>query len=300
MMALRSIDRKDFDGGGAIVAQHLAALGAMPTLITSLSDDETSHQIEMRLRGGGVSVSGLRNRRSVVSKHRYLVDDSKIFKVDEGASAPIDSRDEQELGEQIMLATEGAAAVIFADFGYGLITGGLLERIMPTLRVQVPIVTADVSGRQSNLTRFRGVDLLCPTEREVRETLHDFSSGLGAVVANLLSISNARQAIITLGKQGLVTFDRLPGASRTDRLRSEYVPALATHSVDPLGAGDALLAVASLTLAVGGSLQAAALLGSLAAAVEVQSIGNVPITNEQLSEAIASREYQPAMARLAS
>jgi bifunctional ADP-heptose synthase (sugar kinase/adenylyltransferase) len=250
------------------------------------------------LRSAGVAVGGMRNRRKLVAKHRYLVDESKLFKVDEGTASPLDSRDEHQLSEQIFGAAEGAAAVIFADFGYGLLTGGLLERIMAPLRATVPIITADVSGRQSNLTRFQGVDLLCPTEREVRETLHDFSSGLGAVVANLLSRSKARQAIITLGKQGLVTFDRTPSAVPNDRLRSEYIPALATHSIDPLGAGDALLAVASLTLAVGGSLQAAALLGSMAAAIEVQSLGNVPVQLDQLADAVALRDHEPA-ARLA-
>src|SRR5262249_17461038 len=154
------------------------------------------------------------------------VDETKLFKVDEGTAAPLDSRDEHQLAEHILSHSEGAAAVIFADFGYGLLTGGLLERIMAPLRASVPVITADVSGRQSNLTRFQGVDLLCPTEREVRETLHDFSSGLGAVVANLFNRSKARQAIITLGKQGLVTFDRSPGAAANDRLRSEYFPAL--------------------------------------------------------------------------
>lgn len=299
MMALRAIDRKDYDGGGAIIAQHLASLGAATTLVTSLADDEASHQAELRLRGQEIAVAALRNRRSVVAKHRYLVDESKLFKVDEGSSAPLDSHEEQLLAEQILSLAEGAAAVIFADFGYGLITGGLLERIMAPLRARVPVLTADVSGRQSNLMRFQGVDLLCPTEREVRETLHDFSSGLGAVVANLLNKSAARQAIITLGKQGLVTFDRADESTPSQRLRSEYVPALATHSVDPLGAGDALLSVASLTLAVGESLQAAALLGSIAAAVEVQSVGNVPVTVDRLSEAIADREYASAAARMA-
>ena len=56
------------------------------------------------------------------------------------------------------------------------------------LRRAVPVLTADVSGRQSNLTRFQGVDLLCPTEREVRQTLNNFSSGLNAVVYDLLTL----------------------------------------------------------------------------------------------------------------
>lgn len=301
MMALRSLEERDFDGGGAIIAQHLAQLGATPTWITALADDQASAQAELRLGSAGVQVSAIRNRRRVVAKHRYLVDESKLFKVDEGSASPLDSREEQTLAEQIVAAAQGAAAVIFADFGYGLITGGLLEKVMPPLRQCVPILTADASGRQSNLARFQEVDLLCPTEREVRETLHDFSSGLGAVVSNLLARTRARQAIITLGKQGLVTFDQARGQRQaTDmRLHSEYVPALAGHCVDALGAGDALLAVASLTLAVGGSLQAAALLGSLAAAIEVQSMGNIPVTLEQLSGAIAHRDFEPATARMA-
>jgi bifunctional ADP-heptose synthase (sugar kinase/adenylyltransferase) len=214
-----------------------------------------------------------------------------VFKVDEGHHAPLDSKSEQVVGEQILEAADGAGAVIFADFGYGTITAGLLERVMPPLRARVPVITADVSGRQSNLMRFRDVDLLCPTEREVRETLHDFGSGLGAVVSNLLQATRARQAVITLGKQGLVTFDwpeRTPEGSQF-RLRSEYLPAMpAKRTIDPLGCGDALLATASLALASGACLPAAALLGSLAAAIEVAQLGNLPVTADELIASIPS------------
>src|SRR5205085_4160741 len=110
--------------------------------------------------------------------------------------------------------------VIFADFGYGLITEGLLDRILPALRSRVPVLTADVSGKRSNLLRFKGVDLLCPTEREMRDTLQDFSSGLGAVVSKLLTATEAKQALITLGKQGLVPLDWPGGSARESVGRS--------------------------------------------------------------------------------
>jgi sugar/nucleoside kinase (ribokinase family) len=97
----------------------------------------------------------------------------------------------------------------------------------------------------------------------------------------LLNATGARQAIITLGKEGLITFDRNERAAH-ERLRSEYIPALSHRAVDPLGCGDALLAAASLTLATGGSLQTAAFLGSIAAAVEVQLLGNRPVDARQL------------------
>ena len=166
----------------------------------------------------------------------------------------------------------------------------------------MPVLTADVSGKRSNLLKFKGVDLLCPTEREMRETVQDFSSGLGAVVSKLLTTTGAKQALITLGKQGLVSFDWPGGNARESdgRLRSEYVPALSARTVDPLGCGDALLATASLALAAGGSLQAAALHGSIAAAIEVQHLGNHPISGEEVMEEIRQREPGLGAARLAS
>ncbi|HTW95059.1 MAG TPA: PfkB family carbohydrate kinase [Tepidisphaeraceae bacterium] len=290
MMALRHLQEKDFDGGAAVIARHLQGLGAEATLVTALADDEASRQCELRLRGQGIGVQAVRSLRQTIVKNRYLVDQTKLFKVDQGTGAAADSRNEQTVSEMILAAAQDAAAVIFADFGYGVISGGLLDKVMKPLRSAVPIIAADVSGRQSNLLRFRDVDLLCPTEREVRETLHDFSNGLGFVIWNLLQTTSARQAIITLGKQGLVTFDRAAGEEVSSRLRSEYLPALSTVSVDPLGCGDALLAAATLTLSAGGSLQAAAFIGSMAAAMEVRLIGNEPVTAGSLSSWLFDRE----------
>jgi rfaE bifunctional protein kinase chain/domain/rfaE bifunctional protein nucleotidyltransferase chain/domain len=303
MMTLRALQQTDYDGGAGVIALHLAGLGASPTLITTLADDDTSRQIALRLGGAGVDVRATDTRRSVVTKHRFLVDHQKMFKVDDGSLSPLDSTTEATLAESILSAADGAAAVIFADFGYGTMTGGLLDRVLGPLRKLVPTIAADVSGKQTNLRRFRYVDLVCPTERELRETLNDFSSGLGAVVWNLMNETGIGQAMITMGKQGLVTFDHpdsAGGALRTDvRLRSEYVPALSSGpAVDPLGCGDALLAVATMTLAVGGNLQAAALLGSIAAAITAGRVGNRPIDAEQLLERIGRGSM--ATARMAS
>ena len=179
-----------------------------------------------------------------------------------------------------------------------MITSGLLDRVLPELRLTVDVISADVSGRQSNLLRFKNADLLCPTEREVRETLHDFSSSLPAAVWNLLHATRRKGAIVTLGKQGLMTFDRVPGEA-DGRLQSEYLPAMATHAIDPLGCGDALLATATLTLAAGGSLNAAAFLGSIAAALHAQAIGNPPLNSEALLDRLLSIE-PPSAVRLAS
>jgi rfaE bifunctional protein kinase chain/domain/rfaE bifunctional protein nucleotidyltransferase chain/domain len=302
MMALKNIETVDYDGGAGVVALHLAGLGAAPVLVTALSDDDASTQTEMRLRGAGIETHVFRHRRQLATKHRYLVDETKLMKVDEGSATPLDSIVEETIAGRIIELSNRMAAVVFADFGHGLITAGLLDRIMQPLRDRVQFITADVSGRQSNLLRFKNVDLLCPTEREAREALGDFGSGLGAVVSQLLRATAARQAIITLGKQGLMTFDWPAGTALASggRLRSEYLPALSNRTIDSLGCGDALLASASLALAAGGSLAAAGYLGSIAAAVQVQRLGNRPISVADIFAALPDVPATRSTARLAS
>ncbi|HOW72338.1 MAG TPA: hypothetical protein PKY77_17200 [Phycisphaerae bacterium] len=84
-----------------------------------------------------------------------------------------------------------------------------------------------------------------------------------------MATTRARHMIVTLGRKGMVVFDRQsqgPTSPRwRDRLRSEDLPSLADATVDPLGAVDALLTTATLRLATGGNLMRAAYLGSLAA-----------------------------------
>jgi rfaE bifunctional protein kinase chain/domain/rfaE bifunctional protein nucleotidyltransferase chain/domain len=306
MMNLRPLRTEYYDGGAAIIARHLAGLGADVTLITSLAADDISNQIVARLAGGGIITRSVRQRRQLVNKSRFLVDQTKLFKVDDGMTTPLDSRSLDETAWMIDEESKSAAGVIFADFGYGLITTPLLDRVMPAIRPQVPIITADVSGQQSTLLRFQNVDLLCPTERELRQTLNNFSSGLNAVVYELLGATAARAAMITLGKQGLCLFDQQQQTKPLDswdrKLRAAYLPALTSNVVDPLGCGDALLAVASLALATGASPQAAAYLGSLAAGVELQQLGNQPVTADQLLSHInqPARPPQYQAARLAS
>ena len=305
MMTLRPLGSESYDGAAAVIARHLAGLGAQTTLITSLAEDDASEQAVARLNAQGITVRAVRQRQQLVTKTRYLVDQTKLFKVDEGTNTPLDSSSLNEVSAMIEEAAidQSAAGIIFADFGYGAITSSLLDRVMPRVRTNVPIVTADVSGRQSTLMRFSDVDLLCPTEREVRQTLNNFASGLNAVVYELMTCTRARAAMITLGKQGLCLFDQRKDSGPNDtwdrKLRTAYLPALSGHAVDPLGCGDALLAVASLVLAAGGSNQAAAFLGSLAAGIEVQQVGNVPITADQLIAKLQSGGQQ-LPARLAS
>jgi sugar/nucleoside kinase (ribokinase family) len=138
---------------------------------------------------------------------------------------------------------------------------------------------------------MHGVDLICPSERELRDSVHNYDDGLTSVVWQVLEQLQSRAAIITMGEEGLTAFERRSDAleQRMDwrsRLAAEHVPAFAPYAIDQLGCGDSLLAAATLTLAAGGSLSLAAILGSVAAAAQAQRVGNAVIGSPELRRGV--------------
>ena len=179
---------------------------------------------------------------------------------------------------------------------------GLLARVLPTLRHNVRTMTADVSGGRGNLLNFRNVDLLSPTEREMRTMLNDFDSGLSAVAWEVMERTQARHLLVTLEKRGMVVFERRSQDRQSPqwagRLKSEQFPSFAEHPVDRLGCGDALLAASTLSLAAGAELMHAAYLGNAAAALEIAQLGNHPVDAHRLREWLAERrELTPSHAQ---
>ena len=201
---------------------------------------------------------------------------------------PLDSVAEKKAAIILEQQSRLADVVIFCDFGYGMITGALLSRVLPTLRQNVRLLAADVSSGRADMLNFHHVDLICLTERELRATLNDFDSGLSAVAWQMLHRTQARHLLVTLERRGMVVFERRSqdrnAPDWSGRLKSEQLPSFATHAVDRLGCGDALLAGATLTLATGGSLIQAAYLGNAAAAIEISMLGNHPVDASALQE----------------
>ena len=89
---------------------------------------------------------------------------------------------------------------------------------------------------------------------------------------------------MTLGDVGIFIHTASDGVIKTDRL-----PALNPNSVDVSGAGDALVITAAHALVSGATAWEAAYLGSVAAALQVNQVGNEPISLEQIKLALESQ-----------
>ena len=289
VMTLRPVETRSFDGGAAILARHAAALGAKPTLVTVMPETETARALASSLEAEGVEVVSLRRGTRVPEKQRFLVGSQKVMKVDLVDPFVLDTAGVNELLAEVEGAVGGGAdAAIIADFGLGLFSPGVLSRLCGLLRPRVGVLAGDVSGRRHGLRAMRGLDLVCPSEDEVRQAYSLHSEALPNVAWRMLEETRTKAALITMGAEGLVAFEPIPEArtgtsagpapARDDPFRSrvsgEHVPALSPHAIDPLGCGDALVTTATLALAAGAGVTPAAILGAAAAATHGQRLGN--------------------------
>lgn len=299
MMSLTEQEEHVHVGGAAIVARHVAGLGAKAWLL-SAGGGEAARLTEKTLEQERVRTHLIPCRTDLPEKTRFLVDTTKLFRLERGQHQPLDSRAEQLALGWIESLARRFDAVIFCDFGYGTITRGLLGGLRRLWEGSWPFVAADVSGPRAGLLQFTRADLLCPTERELRASVHDFGRGMASVAWDVLEQTQARRLMVTMGKKGVVTFDRQTQDPNSPdwkgRLRSEHLHSLAEQVIDPLGCGDALLAAATLAMTAGANLMQAAYLGTAAAAIEIGRLGNVPLDAGALRRWLAGRlELAPSV-----
>lgn len=293
VMTLRPLEKRQYDGGAAVIALHLAAMGAKPTLLTALPARTESELLRRRLEAEGVRVECITTDQNIPEKQRFLVGSQKVMKVNNYQPIVTDAERRDHL---VALASDlgrGCDAAIVVDFGNGLLSPVILERLSHELRSRVGILAGDVSGRRAALRHFKNFDLLAPSEGEARSAMHCFDESLPVVAWRIFQETGARHAFITLDAEGLVACSRKDLDASADtrehvsRVTSEHVPSLVAHALDPLGCGDALLAAATLALTTGASATASAFLGTLAASAEAQRLGNVPISATDLRQCIA-------------
>ncbi|MGP1347819.1 MAG: PfkB family carbohydrate kinase [Phycisphaerales bacterium] len=290
-LSLKPIDEVRFDGGAGVIARHAAALGATPVLITALpAHDHAAQAMRRRLEDRGIEVRAVRSNAPLPEKQRYTVGTEKVFKLDLARDMALDAEAHDALHELVAdacLTTSHADATILADFGLGLLTRRTVERLCATLRDRHGVLAGDVSGHRASLLAMKHADLLMPAESELRAAIGDHESSLNAVVWRLVEATSATAVCATMGEEGATLFQRRAVAfDATDGWRSwlaaDHVPTLATHRVDPLGCGDAMLATATLALSAGATHAQSVFLGAVAAAIHAERIGNTPVTSDDL------------------
>ena len=280
-------NRDDYVGGAGIVARHLRAAGARVTLSTILGDDALKEFVVEGLKSSAVELDIVVDKtRPTTNKNAIIAGGYRLLKVDTLDNRPISKDILEDLVTSVKRSP--ADAVVFSDFRHGLFN----RMSVPLLTEAIPdtafrVADSQVASRWGNITEFKGFNLITPNERESRFALGDQDSTIGGLSRLLLDAAEYKNLILKLGERGI--FCSTPSAT-PDRDSYFSIDSFSSNVVDAVGAGDALLAYATLAMLATNSLVIAGILGSIAAACECECDGNVPIHPEDVLNRIGAIE----------
>ena len=270
-----------FVGGAGIVAAHARGLGASVSYFGVGANDDAARFAVDKLDGYGVKCTLLYDStRPTTLKQRYRASNKTLLRVSHLGQNDISGQIIREMFSHMRPALDEAQLVIFSDFNYGCLPQILVNQITEYCRARaIPMVADSQSSSQiGDISRFKDVSLITPTEHEARVAMRDSQSGLVYLAESLHDKAGADHVIITLGAEGILVHWRdCPTGIVTDQL-----PALNRAPKDVSGAGDCLLTCTAMAMAKGADVWRSAYLGSVAAACQVSRVGNTPLQAEEL------------------
>jgi rfaE bifunctional protein kinase chain/domain len=281
VIVVQPVDSALFLGGAGIVAAHLASLGAHVDFVSVVGDDESARFARHQLETLGVAAHLIvDSSRPTTKKTRYRCDGKSLLRVSKLSQEPVSRQIATEI--QVKVRSIGRIElVLFSDFNYGVLSESVLTGVHKEVAHFEPVMGADSqsSSQVGDISRFKLMDFICPTEKEARIATRNTADGLVQLAESVRFQSNAQNVLLTLGADGLIIHAR-PDSNL--KWETDRIPALNTNPLDVAGAGDSLFSTVGLCRAVGGDIFSAAALGAIASAVQVSRIGNIPISVDDL------------------
>lgn len=281
--------RDDYIGGAAVVAEHLRAAGAQVVFSTVLGDDALKDFVLNGLKKSGVECRPvIDSTRPTTNKNAIVAGGYRLLKID-----TLDNRTiSDEILDKLAKTVKGTScdAVVFSDFRHGIFNRRTIPRLVKAIPPKAyKVADSQVASRWGNITEFKNFDLITPNEREARFALADQDSGIRPLASALYDSANCKTLILKLGERGVLTC-----RSKNHEFLDSFavVDSFVDRLVDAVGAGDALLAYATLAMLVTKSDTVATIIGSMAAACECERDGNVPITPGDVHKKIDDVERQ--------
>ena len=273
-------------GGAANVALNVQAMGANPILCSVVGNDDGSVLLFDLLKKQKLSAEGIlkSSNRITTVKTRVIGNNHQMLRVDEETETSIINKETDSLIFVIkkLITNKKVNVIIFEDYDKGVITPELIKSIVAFAKQKnIPTV---VDPKKKNFMTYTGVTMFKPNLKELKEGLkldfdHNDTKELGKAVEGFIKKQNIDTALITLSEKGIYTHNK---KSKT------VIPAHIRNISDVSGAGDTVVSVAALCLALNLSSVLTATLANLAGGLVCEKIGVVPIDKQQLlNEAIA-------------
>ena len=277
-------------GGAANTARNIAALGGHASLLSLRCDDGDGEELFGRLEAAGVdtSLSVRAPGRRTQAKRRVMSRSQVLLRLDEGDGIAADAETNARVIRTLRSAFREHDAVIVSDYGYGTVSPETVAALASAQRRAPRVLVAD----SKHLTAYRraGVTAVKPNyDGAIRLLGDDPSLESGARASSMaergeqiLALTGARIAAVTLDTEGAIVFERERSPYRT------YARPVVSSSTS--GAGDTYTAALTMALAAGAETPEAAELAQAAAAVVVAQPGTSTCSVDELRASLGGSE----------
>lgn len=275
------IDSASFVGGAGIVAAHASGLGARVDFFSVTGIDDARAFSQKKLGDYQVNSHLLADEsRPTTLKQRYRSKGKSLLRVSHLHQGAISAELQQTLMDELQAVIADADLLVFSDFNYGCLPQTFVEDVTRLCLRHDVLMAADSqsSSQVGDISRFKNMDLITPTEREARIATKDHEAGLVILAEKLRQQAQAKNVLLKMGEEGLL----IHASCDVAEIITDQISALNSHPKDVAGAGDSLLITAAMAMALGATIWEAACLGSLAAAIQVGRVGNTPLQADEL------------------
>ncbi|OWK35856.1 D-glycero-beta-D-manno-heptose-7-phosphate kinase [Fimbriiglobus ruber] len=273
--------RSSTPGGAANTAANIGSLGGEPVLAGVIGDDAGGTRVCELLRDLGVETAPVVRDpgRPTTTKTRVIAHSQQVVRIDHEAPGPVAAAVRAELLDRIAAALPAVRGCVVSDYGKGVVTPDFVGQLIARARAAgVPIV---VDPKGTDYVKYRGATLVKPNQLEAGKVLNrDLRTDPDVDTAgtDLLELLGPDTSVlVTRGAHGMSLFEHAR--------QPVHIPAQAREVYDVTGAGDTVAGTLALSLAVGGDLEAACRLASLAAAIVVGKVGTATCSFEELKAA---------------
>jgi D-glycero-beta-D-manno-heptose-7-phosphate kinase len=270
-------------GLAANVSENLVSLSVGSTLCGVIGNDSRANLVEHLLEEKGLKTWGLvrDSSRHTTYKERVTTATQQICRVDYETKDFIDEEIQKKLMTRIDEFSSSHSGVILEDYGKGLFSENLCQKIIKTFNERGLLTAVDPS-RSTPPSWYKGVKVLKPNKAESQlmvEALGYFKERRIETIAKILADKlQAEKVIITLGADGMAMLDtKLDGEIR-------FIPTASSEVFDVSGAGDTAIAAITSALLSGASLEEAAWIGNCASGVVVRKRGTADCTLVELRD----------------
>jgi len=277
VQVFEAAQERELLGGGANVAANVAALGASVYLVGVVGRDDFARSIRCMLKKWGINASGLivDQSRPTTRKTRFLSVGQQMLRVDHEMRHGVSMEIGRKMLDKIEKAVKKCSGVIISDYGKGALPGWLLKKIFAICKKAGRQVMVDPKG--ADYSRYIGATMITPNKKETSASAGiDIKDEKDYKKAALRIFKSARieKLVITRGSEGMSVYSKPDAGVR--------LPAEALEVFDVSGAGDTVIATLSTMLFSGFSLDDAARIANVAAAIEVGHVGAWPVTKEDI------------------